>query len=159
MKGTITRGPIIMFIASGRVEDRQKIQYFFHQFQPIHKGCFCEPFVFISSFIKQMRVFIFKSFSEKLYITLFSPAWYKVISRLLKFPNSQHPYQANHFFFPKGNSHSFDINTVWKKTPLHKYEIIAHHYFIKPLIQCQSLHLPVSFCVKNISLTNKNAFR
>lgn len=132
MKGTITRGPIIMFIASGLVEDRQKIQYFFHPFQPIHKGCFCEPFVFISSFIKQMRVFIFKSFSEKLYITLFSPAWYKVITRLLKFPNSQHPYQANHFF-PKGNSHSFDINTVWKKTPLHKYEIIAHHYFIKPV--------------------------
>lgn len=104
MKGTITRGPIIMFIASGRVEDRQKIQYFFHQFQPIHKGCFCEPFVFISSFIKQMRVFIFKSFSEKLYITLFSPAWYKVITRLLKFPNSQHPYQANHFS-PKKEIH------------------------------------------------------
>lgn len=54
-----------MFIASGLVEDRQKIQYFFHQFQPIHKGCFCEPFVFISSFIRQMRVFIFKSFFGK----------------------------------------------------------------------------------------------
>lgn len=85
-----------MFIASGLVEDRKKIQYFFHHFQQIHKGCFCEPFVFIGPLLnKRMSSYLGGFFFFE--ITLFSPAWCKIITRLLKFDNSQYPYQANHF--------------------------------------------------------------